>query len=103
MLSRAVAIGMLGVLQAAAQFVDGTLSDGVNHVPIVGTVVTLVGPARYNAQTDETGAFHIGPVQRGKYTLNIVQGGYILPPERNTPFQVDADLRLVLEMDPLPK
>jgi hypothetical protein len=83
-----------------AQLVDGTLTDSVTHAPIPNVIVTLLGPVRYNATTDETGAFHIGPVQPGKYMLNIVQAGYVLPPSRRA-FQVDSDLRLPVELDPL--
>jgi hypothetical protein len=84
-----------------AQSVDGTLTDSVSHVPISGVIVTLLGPARYNGTTDEAGVFHIGRVQPGKYVLNIVKAGYLLPPARRASFQVDSDMRLPVEMDPL--
>jgi hypothetical protein len=85
----------------SAQTVDGTLTDSMSHAPIPDVIVTLLGPARYNGTTDEAGVFHIGLVKPGKYTLNIVKAGYVLPPARRDPFQVDSDTRLSVEMDPL--
>src|SRR5690348_8764441 len=78
-----------------AQSVDGTLTDSVSHRPIPDVIVTLLGPARYNDTTDETGVFHISPVRLGKYVLNIVKAGYVLPPSRAS-FQVESDTRLAV-------
>ena len=98
-----VRIAALLLLTSAlhAQFVDGTLTDSISRLPIPGVIVTLLGPVRYNNTTDEAGLFHIGPVQPGKYMLNIVKSGYVLPPSRQAPFQIDSDTRLPIEMDPL--
>src|SRR5215475_9686115 len=84
-----------------AQSIDGTLTDSLSHVPLNGVVITLLGPAKYNDTTNEDGAFHIGPVQRGRYVLNIVKSGYILSPARRASFLVDSDTRISVEMDPL--
>jgi hypothetical protein len=84
-----------------AQSVDGTLTDSVSHAPIPNVIVTLLGPQRYNDTTDEAGVFHMGPVAPGKYVLNIVKAGFVLPPERRAGFQVDSDTRLSVVMDPL--
>jgi len=82
-----------------AQSVDGLLTDSVRHVPIPEVIVTLVCPARYNATTDETGAFHFARVPAGKYRLDIVKAGFLLPPERRG-VQVESDMRLAVELDP---
>src|SRR5258708_38834511 len=84
-----------------AQMVDGTLTDSVSHAPIPGVVVMLLGTERYEATADETGAFHIGPVQPGKYALNIVKRGYLLPTASQASFPVDSEPRLFVQMDPL--
>jgi hypothetical protein len=84
-----------------AQSVDGTLTNSITHAPIPSVIVTLLGPARYNDTTDETGAFHIDQVRPGKYVLNIVKAGYVLPLSQRATFQIDADTRLSVEMDPL--
>src|SRR5678809_707009 len=86
---------------AQAQSVDGTLSDSITHAPIPDVIVTLLGPARYNNTTDEAGGFHFPSVQPGKYFLNIVKAGYVLPLALSGSFRVDADTRLSVEMDPL--
>jgi hypothetical protein len=97
-----VALLFLLAAAARAQSIDGRLTDSVSHAPIPDVIVTILGPARYNGTTDETGVFHIGPVQPGKYVWNIVKAGYVLPPERRKAFQIDTDTRLSVEMDPLP-
>lgn len=84
-----------------AQMVDGTLTDSVSHGPIPGVIVMLLGAERYEAVADEAGSFHIGPVQPGKYALNIVKRGYLLPPASQASFPVDSDTRLSVQMDPL--
>jgi hypothetical protein len=91
------------LLAAAAypQSIDGTLSDSITHAPIPGVIVTLLGPARYNSTTDEAGVFHFPNVQPGKYFLNIVKAGYVLPLPQSGTFHVDRDMRLSVEMDPL--
>jgi carboxypeptidase family protein len=96
-------LAFLGIeqLPGRAQSVDGTLTDSVSHVPIPGVIVTLKGPARYDSTTDDAGAFHMGPVRPGKYVLDIVKAGYILPPAQRAAFQVNSDLRLSVEMHPL--
>src|SRR5262245_50120302 len=92
---------LLAAITAHAQLVEGTLTDSVSHVPMPGVIVTLLGPDRYDVMTDDAGTFHVGPVLRGKYALNIVKGGYILPPAAQASFQVDSDKRLSVELDPL--
>jgi hypothetical protein len=84
-----------------AQTVDGVLVDSVTRAPLPGVIVTLTGPARYDATTDEVGAFHIGAVQPDKYIFNIVKAGYRLSPSKRGPLQIDSDRRLMVEMDPL--
>jgi hypothetical protein len=84
-----------------AQRIDGTLTDSVSHAPIPNVIVTLLGPVRYNGTTDDTGVFHIDDVKPGKYFLNIVKSGYVLPVARRAGIQVDSDTRLAIEMDPL--
>jgi hypothetical protein len=81
--------------------VEGTLTNSITHAPIPAVIVTLLGPARYNDTTDETGAFHIDQVRPGKYVLNIVKAGYVLPLSQHATFQIDGDTRLSVEMDPL--
>jgi hypothetical protein len=97
-----VALLFLLAAAARAQSIDGRLTDSVSHAPIPDVIVTILGPARYNGTTDDTGVFHIGPVQPGKYVWNIVKAGYVLPPERRKAFQIDTETRLSVEMDPLP-
>ena len=92
---------LLTAYAALAQTVDGVLVDSVTQAPLPGVIVTLIGPARYNGTTDEAGAFHIGPVQTGKYVLNIVKADYRLPASKRGSLQIDSDLRLTVEMDPL--
>ena len=86
---------------ALAQTVDGVLVNSVTQAPLPDVIVTLIGPARYNATTDEAGAFRMAPVQPGKYVLNIVKAGYRLPPSKRGSLQIDSDRRLTVEMDPL--
>ena len=57
---------LLTAYAALAQTVDGVLVDSVTRAPLPGVIVTLTGPARYDATTDEVGAFHIGAVQPDK-------------------------------------
>ena len=91
---------LLFAVAAHAQTVDGTLTDSVTHAPIRDVIVTLLGQGRYNATADDAGVFHFPEVHPGKYYLNIVKAGYVLPPARSR-FDVDADTRLSIEMDPL--
>ena len=91
---------LLTAYAALAQTVDGVLVDSVTRAPLPAVIVTLSGPARYNATTDEVGAFHIGPVQPGKYVLSIVKANYRLSPSTRS-LQIDTDRRLTVEMDPL--
>jgi Carboxypeptidase regulatory-like domain len=88
-------------LAAHAQTVDGTLIASITQTPIANVVVTLLGQTRYDALTDETGAFHFPKVVPGEYFLNIVKAGYVLPTSRSGPFHVDTDTRLSVDMDPL--
>jgi hypothetical protein len=83
-----------------AQSVDGILIDSITHAPIPDVIVTLLGPVRYNGTTDAAGAFRIESVERGKYVLNIVKAGYVLPSGRRA-VQIDSDAHLAIEMDPL--
>lgn len=92
---------LLVAVTAHSQTVDGTLTDSITHVPIPDVIVTLLGPARYNATTDEAGVFHFPEVRQGKYFLNIVKSGYVLPASQSGSFRVDKDTRLSVEMDPL--
>lgn len=92
---------LLTAYAALAQTVDGVLIDSVTRVPLPDVIVTLIGPARYNATTDEVGAFHIGPVQAGNYVLNIVKAGYRLSPSKRGSVPINSDRRLTVEMDPL--
>ncbi|HXB66896.1 MAG TPA: carboxypeptidase-like regulatory domain-containing protein [Candidatus Acidoferrales bacterium] len=92
---------LLTASAAFAQTIDGVLVDNVTRTPLPGVIVTLLGPSRYNGTTDEAGAFHIGPVQPGKYLLNIVKAGYLLTQAKRSTMQIDSDLRLTVEMDPL--
>jgi carboxypeptidase family protein len=87
---------LLTAFAAFAQTIDGVLVDNVTRAPLRGVIVTLLGPSRYNDTTDEVGAFHIGPVQPGKYVLNIVKAGYLLPPAKRGKMQIDSDLRLTV-------
>src|SRR6187455_2086985 len=92
---------LLTAYASLAQTVDGALVDSVTRAPLPGVIVTLTGPARYDATADEVGAFHISPVQPGKYVLNIVKAGYRLSPSKRGALQIDSDRRLTVEMDPL--
>ena len=85
---------------AHAQSVNGTVTDSITHAPIPNVIVTLLGPLHYNATTDEAGAFQMQEVHAGKYVVNVVKAGYVLPPARRT-FQVDTATLLSVEMDPL--
>jgi hypothetical protein len=91
----------LVAVAAHAQTVDGTLTDSITQVPIPAVIVTLLGPVRYNATTDDAGVFHFPEVHPGKYFLNIIKAGYVLPEARSGSFAVGADTRLSIEMDPL--
>ena len=91
----------LVAVSAHAQTVDGTLTDSITHAPIPDVIVTLLGPVRYSATTDDAGVFHFPEVHPGKYFLNIVKAGYDLPATRSRSFRVDSDTRLSIEMDPL--
>ena len=91
---------LLFAVAAHAQTVDGTLTDSITRAPIPDVIVTLLGQGRYNATADDAGVFHFPEVHPGKYYLNIVKAGYVLPPARSR-FDVDADTRLSIEMDPL--
>jgi hypothetical protein len=86
---------------ALAQSVDGVLVDSVTRAPLPDVIVTLIGPARYNGTTDEAGAFYIGSIQPGKYVLNIVKADYRLAASQRGSLQIDSDLRLTVQMDPL--
>jgi len=92
---------LLTASAAFAQTIDGVLVDNVTCAPLRDVIVTLLGPSRYNDTTDEVGAFHIGPVQPGKYVLNIVKAGYRLPSDKSGSMQIDSDLRLTVAMEPL--
>jgi hypothetical protein len=92
---------LLVAAAANSQTVDGTLTDSITRAPIPDVIVTLLGQVRYNATTDDAGAFHFPEVHPGKYYLNIVKAGYVLPAARSRSFTVDADTRLSIEMDPL--
>lgn len=94
-----VAALLLTAYAALAQTVDGVLVDSVRRAPLPDVIVTLIGPARYNGTAD--GAFHIGPVQLGKYVLNIVKADYRISASKRGSLQIDSDLRLTVEMDPL--
>lgn len=86
---------------AHAQSVDGTVADSISHKPLPNVIVTLLGPHRYNGTTDETGAFHIDLVEPGKYVLNIVLAGYLLPLAKRD-VQVGSEaVRISIEMEPL--
>ena len=92
---------LLTASAAFAQTIDGVLVDSVTRAPLRDVIVTLLGPTRYNDTTDEIGAFHIGPVQPGKYVLNIVKAGYRLPSASSGTMQIDSDLRLTVALEPL--
>ena len=76
----------LVAVAAHAQTVDGTLTDSITKVPIPDVIVTLLGPARYNATTDDVGVFHFPEVRPGQYFLNIIKAGYVLPVVRSGSF-----------------
>ncbi|MDR3701200.1 MAG: hypothetical protein P4L56_16250 [Candidatus Sulfopaludibacter sp.] len=97
---RLAAIALIGSV-AFAQTVDGVLLDNVTRAPLPGVIVTLLGPSRYNGTTDELGAFHIGSVQPGKYVLDIVKAGFLVPPAKRGAMQIDSDLHLIVAMEPL--
>ena len=99
-MARLVAL-LLFASSLPAQMLDITVTDSVTRAPMPGIIVTLLGPDRYDGMTDDFGVLHVGPVQRGKYMLNIVKSGYILPPAGQASFPVDSDKRLSVELDPL--
>jgi hypothetical protein len=100
-MARIAALLLLLTSGLYAQRIDGTLTDSITHAPIPNVIVTLLGQTRYNGTSDEIGVFHIDDVKPGKYFLNIVKSGYVLPRARLAGFQVDSDMRLSIEMDPL--
>lgn len=59
----------------AAAAITGSISDGAGD-PIAGALVTLRGPVKYTATTDERGKFSIGDVAPGVYVLSATKPGY---------------------------
>ncbi|HEY8298289.1 MAG TPA: TonB-dependent receptor [Candidatus Baltobacteraceae bacterium] len=60
---------------AQASTVTGKVTD-TNGAPVAGAAVALTGPATYRSATDATGAFTIGDVGQGVYSVAISKAGY---------------------------
>lgn len=92
-----------GVVESAAQVVEGTLLDEETGQPIQGATVTLrrtsegggSGLAR-SALTSEAGAFRMTGVPTGRYTLSAERIGYA--PVTSPPFDVLRGEVLTLEL-----
>lgn len=56
--------------------ISGTVSDA-SGAPIAGAAVVLRGPQKYEAQTDDRGAFAFNNVAQGVYQLSITKAGYV--------------------------
>jgi hypothetical protein len=104
-LRRLAALALLWGAPATAQgpgAVRGWVSEQGTGVPVVGALVVLEGAGR-GAQTDEAGAFALGRVAAGTYTLRIRALGYreAVLPLRLAPDGTSREVRVTLEPDPL--
>ncbi len=65
----------LALAAANASTIAGTV-HGVNGAPIAGARLVLIGAARIEQTTDQTGAFKFTDVPTGLYTMLVTKAGY---------------------------